>query len=420
MAAGLFTSDRSLEGPDALGLLGEDINHLANAMHRRFEELSSLQTISEQVQSGILLEEVLDRTYEAFRSLIPYDRIGCALLNKERSALTARWAKTTAASVKISVGYTQPLAGSSLEGILATGKPRIINDLEAYLRDHPGSASTAQIVAEGIRSSLTCPLIALGHPVGFLFFSSSRAHSYQSVHQDLFMRIAGQLSIVIEKSMLYEDLLRLNRELSEARQLLEIQATHDALTGLLNRRAVMDRLPEEISRAHRSGRAFATLMCDIDLFKKVNDTLGHLGGDYVLKSVARALKEACRDHDVVARYGGEEFLILMLDLESIDPACLAERARRAVQDLPLTFDGHPIRVTVSVGAAAFCAQSEEPADALLKRADEALYAAKHSGRNRCVTAPVRDVCPAESSAIALAAPPEELARGECSLPAASL
>lgn len=171
------------------------------------------------------------------------------------------------------------MKGSSLEAILETGRPRILNDLEDYLRRHPASTSTAQIVAEGMRSSLTCPLIAQGRPVGFVFFSSVQANTYEHLHPAIFQRIAQQLSNVLEKSLLYERMIDLNRELVATRNALREQATRDELTQLWNRRAILEVTGKEISRSRRQGQPMALLLGDIDHFKLINDRLGHPIGD---------------------------------------------------------------------------------------------------------------------------------------------
>ena len=106
--------------------------------------------------------------------------------------------------------YAAPLEGSSLRVLLETGRPRILNDLEEYLREHPESASTRLVVREGMRSSLTCPLIARGKPIGFMFFSSMTPEAYRDAHVDLFLAIAGQLAVIVEKGRLYQQLVELN------------------------------------------------------------------------------------------------------------------------------------------------------------------------------------------------------------------
>jgi hypothetical protein len=113
-------------------------------------------------------------------------------------------------SEQLEPGYSAPLKGSSLEAIIETGQPRILNDLKAYLEENPESESTKRIVAEGVRSSLTCPLIAMGKPVGFMFFSSKEPHTYKDIHVELFQQIAGQLAMIVEKSRLYQRLVELN------------------------------------------------------------------------------------------------------------------------------------------------------------------------------------------------------------------
>jgi adenylate cyclase len=122
--------------------------------------------------------------------------------------------------VEIPVGYSARLEGSSLQAVLESGRPRILNDLEAYLREHPDSENTRLIVAEGMRSSLTCPLIAMGKPVGFLFFSSTTPHTYGDVHVELYLRIAEHLSVIIEKSRLYRQVVAAKREVEAQNRLI--------------------------------------------------------------------------------------------------------------------------------------------------------------------------------------------------------
>ena len=184
-----------------------------------------------------------------------------------------------------------------------------------------------------------------------------------------------------------EHLRRQKAELARALEQIRQLATHDDLTGLLNRRAMLDRMQLEQHRSLRSGSPLLIAQLDIDHFKAVNDTHGHAAGDLVLQSFADTVRRNVRDTDVLARWGGEEFVLLLCDTPAADAVALMERLRQAVQamQVPVPQGGQPITVTVSIGLA-----RHAPADPLagtLERADRALYAAKAGGRNRVVPAP---------------------------------
>ncbi|WP_312779716.1 diguanylate cyclase [Acidovorax temperans] len=182
-------------------------------------------------------------------------------------------------------------------------------------------------------------------------------------------------------------LRRQKAELAQALEQIRQLATHDDLTGLLNRRAMLDRMQLEQRRSLRSGSPLLIAQLDIDHFKVVNDTHGHAAGDLVLQSFADTVRRNVRDTDVLARWGGEEFVLLLCDTPAADAVALMERLRQAVQamQVPVPQGDGPITVTVSIGLA-----RHTPADPLagtLERADQALYAAKAGGRNRVVPAP---------------------------------
>lgn len=162
------------------------------------------------------------------------------------------------------------------------------------------------------------------------------------------------------------------------------QSITDGLTGLANKRHGLVRLEEALYVARRHGIPVSLMMVDIDFFKKVNDTHGHLAGDTVLKAVAARIRADCRTGDVVARYGGEEFMIVLPHTPAAAIAELAERLRQCVAREPVGIaGGSTLAVTVSIGAAA-CESGVDTAESLIARADEALYAAKRGGRNRVV------------------------------------
>jgi diguanylate cyclase (GGDEF)-like protein len=176
-------------------------------------------------------------------------------------------------------------------------------------------------------------------------------------------------------------ILDLQEELLKAREALREQATHDGLTGLLNRTGILEKLDDELSRAARTGTPVSVLMADLDLFKSINDTRGHLVGDAVLREAARRLKAAARRYDSVGRYGGEEFLIVLPGCNAADAAIQGERMRQAIGTTHFLAPGQPVMVTASLGVA--CSSHSAP-ETLVREADDALYLAKENGRNRVV------------------------------------
>jgi diguanylate cyclase (GGDEF)-like protein len=178
-------------------------------------------------------------------------------------------------------------------------------------------------------------------------------------------------------------LVELNDALVQAQLRLEVQARTDVLTGLANRRSILERLEDEVRRAAREGGALGVGMVDVDLFKHVNDRYGHAAGDEVLCEVARRMQQALRPYDRVGRFGGEEFLVLVPGVSAPELEQLLERLRAAVGSSPFTAGGQAFPVTVSAGGAV---SGGEPADALVARADAALYEAKARGRDRVVLA----------------------------------
>jgi len=155
----------------------------------------------------------------------------------------------------------------------------------------------------------------------------------------------------------------------------------DSLTGLYNRGYFQDTLSGEMSRSRRYDTEFSILFLDLDDFKNVNDTLGHLAGDFVLKKVANLIVSEKREEDVVARYGGEELVVILPETNKVNTIIKAERIRKKIQDMPLVFDGKKIDITVSGGIASFPQDALE-ADRLINCADQALYRAKAEGKNR--------------------------------------
>jgi len=179
----------------------------------------------------------------------------------------------------------------------------------------------------------------------------------------------------------YRKLRKTNKALAEARKKAENLSLHDTLTGLLNRRGLEQMINYEINRKRRFDNSVSFLMVDIDYFKSVNDTFGHVTGDLVLKQVAETLTNGRRSTDLVSRWGGEEFLILLTNTSESQAMQIAEKLRIACSQIVLN-DSH--NITVSIGVAEV--MKNETFESWFKRVDMALYTAKNSGRNKIVAA----------------------------------
>jgi diguanylate cyclase (GGDEF)-like protein len=177
-------------------------------------------------------------------------------------------------------------------------------------------------------------------------------------------------------------IVKLQAEIIEAREALRVQATHDALTGVWNRRAILEMLGTELVRSSRDGLPVAVAMADLDHFKRINDTYGHVAGDAVLREAVNRMRTLLRPYDAIGRYGGEEFLVVLPGCTAQDAFGLAERLRVGISQEPMVIPGGTIEVTVSSGVATTDTLPPMDAMALIQAADTALYRAKAEGRNR--------------------------------------
>jgi diguanylate cyclase (GGDEF)-like protein len=203
-----------------------------------------------------------------------------------------------------------------------------------------------------------------------------------------FQELEARVRAMLRIKRLQDELDQKNRELEVANKRLRKLSITDGLTELFNHRHVHELLQEEFERSRRSEEPLAVTMIDLDKFKNVNDTYGHPTGDVVLYETARILRDTAREIDMVGRYGGEEFIVILPNTDEEEAAAFAERVRQAVEGHVYRDDdsGVELRMTCSSGAATFPSQGVSTPEQLLKMADDALYVAKESGRNRVVRA----------------------------------
>jgi diguanylate cyclase (GGDEF)-like protein len=210
-------------------------------------------------------------------------------------------------------------------------------------------------------------------PVGVMTVARA-GRPFNATEREVFLYLLGQASASVENVALHE--------------LVAVQAVTDDLTGLANKRAFREVMDKEAARAIRFGHDLSLLICDIDDFKQVNDTYGHLQGDAVLRAIGRIFDAESRGIDEPARYGGEEFVVALPETGPQGASDVAERIRSAIarEAVPLVEGDGALRITASLGAATMPASADSVED-LIAVADAALYQAKRSGKNRVCTAP---------------------------------
>ncbi len=326
---GNFNIEIPLSNQDDVGRLGAALRELAKSLETRYRELQKLNQLTSIINSGLLLEEILEQVYADFQTFIPYDRIGFALLEHDGEILKAQWAKTEYEAPLLGRGYLGLMRGSSLAGILKSGQPRIINDLEAYLNTKPDSESTQLIVKEGIRSSLTCPLIANGVPVGFMFFSSRAKDTYAVQHVEVYLQIAGQLSVIVEKGRLVSELasqkMKIEQQYEELRRLNELQntfmgiAAHDLRNPIASIQSVADLLlmPDfEIDTVEQHDFLLDIRDQTQHMLTLLNDLLdvtriesGKFNLDLIYTSMRKMLEEAVRRNGRLAEPKGTQVIL---------------------------------------------------------------------------------------------------------------
>ncbi len=270
-------------------------------------------------------------------------------------------------------------AGRALEGQSFPDNNGLVANVVRYGAPLPGrdaGAMDRQIIFDddtqirGLQSLKIFPLVAGDRILGTVVAGSRKKGAFDNDELRMLEVIAIQAAQAVLRAQLFEA--------------MEKMATTDGLTGLFNHRTFQGRLDEQLATARRYGRKLSFILTDIDHFKPVNDTYGHQTGDYVLKGVARILKEQARDTDIVARYGGEEFAIIMPETDAKGAHAIAERIRERVLKEVFQTEQGPLKVTLSLGVATFPDQNVEKAQ-LIELADQCLYFAKDHGRNQSVT-----------------------------------
>jgi diguanylate cyclase (GGDEF)-like protein len=338
-----------------------DLKKRNQELAKRVRELSIVNEVSQAVNFmgdlGKTLDTILSRAVQALGA----ERGSILLLDERYESLVE---ESVVFGVEGTVQFdpekkTSFRTGEGVAGeVFTTGTSRLIHDVarQAEFKNFDGTA--------GIRSLLCVPLQVRDTSIGVMNVVNKTEGRFDQEDLQLALTMANQAAVVIEKARLFN------------------LATIDGLTGLVVHRHFQAKMEEEFRRAKRYDKPLSFIMTDIDHFKKFNDTWGHQTGDMVLREVAKCVRSSIRDTDVAARYGGEEFAVILPETDAEGAVLFAERLRQKVDKARFKGPEGELQVTISLGVSAHPLNPMETTVEMIGLADEALYKAKHGGRNQ--------------------------------------
>ncbi|MDP4182777.1 MAG: diguanylate cyclase [Bacillota bacterium] len=303
------------------------------------------------------------------------------IIDKDRSVTTVLSNRLKSVGINAFIAFDEV---SAFELIKANKPDTILLDI--FMKSKSGEDLLTVLKTNELTSNI--PIIILSSAIDV----NSKVYGFLSGASDyivkpfrfaeVYARIKNQIRIVSMQNELEEK----NKELLEKNSLLQQMTITDGLTGLYNKRYILNRLVSDITHAARYKEPISFIMVDIDHFKRINDNYGHLAGDILLKSVADTLKSIVRDVDIVARYGGEEFLIVVPNGDALGTKILAERLREQIENSTFDIEGHKLSITISIGVKSsninLTTDSDAEVTRLIGEADTSLLRAKSNGRNR--------------------------------------
>jgi|GEM_PF-2529725 len=382
---------------EAVQQRASELQLLHQEAEQHVEELANINAISQAAASHLeidsLLELVGDRIYQIFQAQVIY-----IALYDEQSGLIhiPYWQSPEGRNERRTIRLGEGLTSV----VISSGQPLLIDhDYEQRSTDL-GVVRVPTLSGNLPKSWLGVPMRLGDKIIGVLGVQDfNKEYAYSVADMRLLGTIAANVGIAIQNAQLYKATQQREAELRQANEQLRVQLTkiealqaqlreqaiRDPLTGLFNRRYLVETLDREVAQAVRASTPLSIIMIDLDHFKKINDTYGHKAGDLMLQTLGNLLSTKTRDGDIACRYGGEEFVIVLPGASLTIAQQRAEQMRTTFQELRVPYNQHTLRATLSAGVAAFPINGVD-GEAVLQDADRALYIAKTTGRNRVIVA----------------------------------
>jgi diguanylate cyclase (GGDEF)-like protein/PAS domain S-box-containing protein len=357
------------------------------ALNKRSEQIATLNRVMQSLSSTLDLPKVLDTILSEIQKMVPYDSATVWLCKEEIIEIIAVHGFADPQSV---IGLTLNYSSENNPNtqVVRTRAPLIEEDVYAtYASYHTGILGRYKP-----RGWMGVPMIIGDRVIGILAFEKKEANFYTKEQSQFALAFAAQAAIAVENARLYSDAqneltrkIQAEEKLLKVQKELEEQAIRDPLTGLYNRRFLDETLSRELSRAERDKYSVSVVMLDLDHFKMFNDTYGHDVGDMMLKQLGKLLSAQVRAGDIACRFGGEEFVVVMPKATLSVARQRANDWRMKFESQILIYEGEVLNATLSAGVSVYPLHGTT-SEELVRKADQAMYAAKDAGRNQVITA----------------------------------
>ncbi len=367
-----FKAEQAIKDAEIYRLKNIELKQKSDELEESNRNIQFISDIGRKITSSLDIEKVLFTIQDSIVKLMNVNVFAIGLYDDAGETVTFRMVVEN--SVRLSGFQKSVLEGDGyLHKCIRNRSEIVVDDLLALESE---AASADQIVTNGEtpRSFIFSPLIYAGAVVGVITVQSYQPNAYTRTNVETIRALGSYIAVALNNSRQSEELHKKAKE-------LEVLSRTDPLTGLYNRRFIIEKMEEERTRFRRYGKPFSLVIVDIDFFKRVNDAWGHDCGDFVLVEAARHIKRMLREQDCLARWGGEEFLLLLPETDSAGAEMLADRLRASMEERVFEYRKKQISITLTMGISEYgeCLTVD---DAIMK-ADNALYEGKNRGRN-CV------------------------------------